>query len=419
MHQRVYAYLNEIEPACAANTHRMYARHLSELADWHGRQHPPPPVCPASFQRFIDDPSTRTGAQRCAAIRGFLRWLPEFSGDPEQLRPPRAPGKAAPDLDEGEIEAVLVAIDPDDPREQALVRVLLQCGLQSSEATGLAWSDVDPRWLHAGRGERARRVPLPGLAASALERLSVDRVGDAVFADSAGRPISTRSLHSIVARVGRRAGIGDLNPRALRRACLHRHRRAGRTHEQIMGRMGFQNTLAVGIALGEMSAELTTCGACQGRPDLRPAASRCAVCRGTGVIVEPPPAYVARVRERVALVRLAGRARELVEIAQAEGLERSWVRELREAAVAVETAHDEALGFMQVEVVERSNAPLPEHEDIVPRLRAVATELRKLARVFVLRTWALEEWGRGVENTGCAVDLIAARVEATLGAAKP
>lgn len=309
MHTRVHAYLSELAPTCSPHTHRQYARHLTDLAEWHGKQRPVPAITPVGLQAFVDQPTVRTGAQRCSATRGFLRWLPEFTGDPDALRPPRPTGRALPDLGEAEIDTVLIAIGDGSPRERALVLVLLHCGLRADEAAALTWADVGLRWLRVGDAARTRQVPLPRATGEALQALARERLGEPVFADSRGRSISTRALYNIVAAAGERADVEGLNPRALRRACLNRHRRARRTLDQIAARMGYQCTLVVRRALGELAAELVPCTGCPGLPDLSSAHVRCGVCQGTGVTVEVPPAYADRVLPSTALGRLSGRRR--------------------------------------------------------------------------------------------------------------
>lgn len=417
MHERVHAYLREIESTSSPHTHRQYKRVLTDLADWHGAQHPPPALTAGSLQRFVDQRSARTGAQRCAALRGFLAWLPEFTGDPERLRPPRAPGVALSDLDETDIDAVLDAVGCGAARERALVRVLLQCGLRADEAVALTWPNVGGRWLRVGEGARARRVPLPTLAAEAMSELALERAERTpegpeghVFGDARGGPVTTRALHGIVARVGKRADVQGLNPRALRRACLNRHRRARRSPEEIATLLGYQNALVVRRALGELAAELMPCSGCAGLPDLRAKHLHCGLCHGTGVITLVPEGYVSRVRAPVALGRLFGRARELRQIALADGLRREWVDQLTRAAAVIERAEADARD--QIGEAASTSDGLADHDDLVPRLRAVATETRKLADVFARRGWLPDKWARELALAGCAVDLVAAHVEA-------
>lgn len=114
-------------------------------------------------------------------------------------------------------------------RDQAMLEVLYGCGLRVSELCGLDLHEVhlDEELLRVlGKGSKERLVPIMGTAARALSSY-IDEwrpllVGGgapspAVFLNMRGGRISRQSVHTVVQRSGRIAGIrDDLHPHTLR-----------------------------------------------------------------------------------------------------------------------------------------------------------------------------------------------------------
>ena len=153
---------------------------------------------------------------------------------------PRVPRGVPKALSEGEIEALIEAVQGRDPmarRDRAILEVLYGTGLRISELVGLSLADVDltEGLIRAfGKGSKERLVPLGRLAASALEdwlaaggRPDVEperwaRRGDeeALFLNTRGGRLSRQGAWGIVRRYGDRVGLGDrLTPHVLRHSC--------------------------------------------------------------------------------------------------------------------------------------------------------------------------------------------------------
>ena len=116
---------------------------------------------------------------------------------------------------------------PSGLRDHAILETLYGCGLRASELCGLDLRSVvlDEALLRVhGKGEKERVVPVMGTAAAALsaylERGRGELVGrrptQAVFLNVRGGRLSRQSVHAIVERYGRVAGIEGLHPHTLR-----------------------------------------------------------------------------------------------------------------------------------------------------------------------------------------------------------
>ena len=116
---------------------------------------------------------------------------------------------------------------PSGLRDHAILETLYGCGLRASELCGLDLRSVvlDEALLRVhGKGEKERVVPVMGTAAAALsaylERGRGELVGrrptQAVFLNVRGGRLTRQSVHAIVERYGRVAGIEGLHPHTLR-----------------------------------------------------------------------------------------------------------------------------------------------------------------------------------------------------------
>lgn len=116
---------------------------------------------------------------------------------------------------------------PSGLRDRAILEILYGCGLRASELCGLDLRSVvlDEALLRVhGKGGKERVVPVMGTAAAALSAyLGQGRGGlvgrrptQAVFLNVRGGRLSRQSVHAIVERYGRMAGIEGLHPHTLR-----------------------------------------------------------------------------------------------------------------------------------------------------------------------------------------------------------
>jgi integrase/recombinase XerD len=179
-------------------------------------------------------------ARALVAVRALHRFsLDEGSAhaDPtEELRSGRVPQGIPKALTEAEVEAILRAVEGDDPRalrDRAVLETLYAGGLRIAELVGLDRADLDlegglVRVL--GKGRKERIVPIGRIARAAIaEYLRRGRpelegrrrpTGDPVFLNQRGGRLSRQAGWKIVHDAGVRAGVGDtLSPHVLRHSC--------------------------------------------------------------------------------------------------------------------------------------------------------------------------------------------------------
>ncbi len=127
------------------------------------------------------------------------------------LRRPRVPRRLIAPFTDAELQRLLAIAEP---RERAIVLLLLDTGLRLAEVTPLRVGDLRPDGTIRvmGKGSKERIVPLGVTARRAVVRYvagrGAARPGDALFVGARGRPIQRRTLQRAIADLGRRAGVG-------------------------------------------------------------------------------------------------------------------------------------------------------------------------------------------------------------------
>ncbi len=164
-------------------------------------------------------------ARKLAAVRSCFRFLVRrgvLARNPaREVGAPRLPRKLVSFLPIDEVHALL-----DGPirrsRDQAILELLYASGLRVSELAGLGLDDVDRAGSTVrvlGKGSKERVVPFGTAAAEALDAYMTER-GPApgpLFINARGGRLSVRSVHTIVRRQARAAGIGrPVSPHTLR-----------------------------------------------------------------------------------------------------------------------------------------------------------------------------------------------------------
>ena len=153
--------------------------------------------------------------RKLAAVRGLFRFLLREGvvriNVGRLVRTPKAPKKLPEVMTPDQVNTLIdgVAADklerPFPARDRAIFELLYGCGVRVSELAGLNLEDVDraERWLRVrGKGRKERQVPLPGQAASALERYlaerPVAREEHAVFLNHRSQRLTARGIRGIV-----------------------------------------------------------------------------------------------------------------------------------------------------------------------------------------------------------------------------
>ena len=168
-------------------------------------------------------------ARKLAAVRSCFRFLTRRGVLPanpaRHLRTPRL-GRRLPSFlpkDESKdlLDATFEASDA-GRRDRALLELLYASGLRVAECCGLDLEDVDRRHGTVrvlGKGNRERMVPVGDAALAALDDYLEGRGAAAgpLFRNSRGKRLTTRSVHRIVRRRARAAGIDRrVTPHTLR-----------------------------------------------------------------------------------------------------------------------------------------------------------------------------------------------------------
>lgn len=176
-----------------------------------------------------------TIARKSSAIRNFYRFLKQeglAEIDPVGAPATRSRGRKLPVvLNPGEVGSLLAQPEGNEPaalRDAAMLEMLYGAGLRVSELTGLKTGDVDLEGGFVrcfGKGSKERLVPVgePALVAVRryLERgrplLGKGMKSGHLFLNRFGRGLTRQSVHRLLVRYARQAGITrDVSPHTLR-----------------------------------------------------------------------------------------------------------------------------------------------------------------------------------------------------------
>ena len=230
-----------VERASSPNTIEAYGRDLDRYNDYlagSGVTEPDEverPLVESYVGALCDLGLAASSVERgVSAVKGFHRFMFREGISPScptsDLPLPAKPSRL-PDVISREEAARL--LDQPFPataaglRDHAMLEVLYGCGLRASELCGLDVRDaaLDEELLRVfGKGSKERVVPILGSAARVLaEYLGQGRgelVGkkpnSAVFLNVRGGRITRQSVHAVVEKYGRMAGIEGLHPHTLR-----------------------------------------------------------------------------------------------------------------------------------------------------------------------------------------------------------
>jgi integrase/recombinase XerC len=168
-------------------------------------------------------------ARKLAAVRSFYRFLARHGvvrrNPAREVRAPRVARKLVTFLPADEAVAVIEArpvTGAARARDLAVIEMLYATGLRVSELAGLDIDDVDhdARTVRVlGKGNKERIVPYGAPAARALEAYlgRRSRGTGPVFLNPRGGRLTVRSIHTIVRRAARVAGVTRrVSPHTLR-----------------------------------------------------------------------------------------------------------------------------------------------------------------------------------------------------------
>jgi integrase/recombinase XerC len=175
-------------------------------------------------------------ARKLAAVRSCFRFLTRrgaLAANPARhVRTPRLGRRLPSFLPKDESKDLLDTTFEDTDagrRDRALLELLYACGLRVAECCGLDLEDVDRRHGTVrvlGKGNRERMIPVGDAALAALDDYLGGRganlagrgaAAGPLFRNPRGERLTTRSVHRIVGRRARAAGIARrVTPHTLR-----------------------------------------------------------------------------------------------------------------------------------------------------------------------------------------------------------
>jgi integrase/recombinase XerC len=221
-----------------------YERDVAQFAEWLARAGVTEigRIDRRSLRRYVSFLSERRYARRSiarkvSAIRSMLTWAVTqevLPGNPaEDLASPKL-GQPLPRVMRPSEAAHLCNVPPEDEpagvRDRAILELLYGSGLRVGELCGLDVDDIDLRSLSmrvTGKGRKERQLPMSRPSARALSaylnearfQLAGDKEipeANALFLNTRGGRIGTRSVRALVTKYLKAEGMAPASPHALR-----------------------------------------------------------------------------------------------------------------------------------------------------------------------------------------------------------
>ena len=132
-------------------------------------------------------------------------------------------------------------------RDATMILLAYRHGLRASEVSDLQWHQVEltAGRLHVRRSKRGTPSvhPIQGDELRALRRLQREQPpGPYIFCSERGGPMTAKSFHTLIARLGERAGmVFPIHPHMLRHGCGYALANAGHDTRAIQAWMGHKN----------------------------------------------------------------------------------------------------------------------------------------------------------------------------------
>jgi len=225
----IQRFLDHLAAGRSPHTVRSYGADLAQLSQvTDGEFRLDPETLRAYLRRYGTTPVTR--ARKLSTLRSFVKFLRKgqaLAFDPtEHLEAPIRRKKLPKSLSQHQVVELLDQAAPGRTprRDQAILELMYSAGLRASEVVAVNCSDLQAGRMLAVRGKgNKERVTLYGETAeqALLDYLQNERTaaaeGDALFTNSQGGRLTTRTVQNIVKRWALHCGLPpDVSPHTLR-----------------------------------------------------------------------------------------------------------------------------------------------------------------------------------------------------------
>ena len=230
------------------NTIREYSHYYRKWMAFHAPDDPPfASIDRLALERFLaslDGLSKKSISNVRVSLLSLYRWAVGFGLTPtnvaRQLDTVKPEIRAIHPFTKSDLQAMLYAVEKSKPytrpgkslcshttrqylRNKAIIYLLLDTGLRSSELCDLCIRDADKKNLRLkvfGKGSKERIVPFSSSTALHLWRYLATRPeatpGDFLFSTSGDRRLDHHNLYHLLNLIGDRAGIADVHPHRFR-----------------------------------------------------------------------------------------------------------------------------------------------------------------------------------------------------------
>lgn len=244
----------------AARTVTLYCQSVEMFARWLADQDRPEDTSSltraavrAWLAELRETRAASTVRLRHKALQRFTRWAVaegELDADPlEGLQAPQVKATPVPLLTDDQVTALLRSCGADftGRRDEAVMRLLLDCGLRVSELVGLTLDAVDLRDRSAivtGKGSKVRAVYFGTRTGRALDRYERARrrhpyaYTQALFLGKRG-PLTVDGVRKLLQHRGRAAGVPGVHPHKFRHTFAHRWLAEGGAETDLMRLAGW------------------------------------------------------------------------------------------------------------------------------------------------------------------------------------
>jgi len=236
---------------CTPRTLKFYKDTLNKFLEWLEDDGIDEPVriTPRHVRKFLSTYADRGCKDSyihtyARSIRTFLRFLYQEEYIPELVRfeMPRLGEMRLPVLSVDEIKQVLVACS--NPRDKAIILLMVDTGLRRAEVIDLNWKDIDLKTgiciVRRGKGKKSRSVILGAITRRVLlsykRKLNIQEI-DPVFQTNRAKRFTHSGFRSLLVRLSERSEI-RVSAHALRRSFVVLSLKGGMSLAHIQALMG-------------------------------------------------------------------------------------------------------------------------------------------------------------------------------------